>query len=276
MGKASEARRQASRLIRAGLSSPIVTDWVGRRKRLDLPAFLTELSAAGPEVVLADPQGGRDAHEHLMARWPETVTRIARPETLPDVVRRREQVRLHPMAPLSTAALASGGSVWVLGAGLTTPMEALGLVGVVAFTAAGASIGWRPRARSADRKFTLHGTAALVARAQSEMGANNLLALGAGPDAVAATEAHLTRLVAASNQLEALESQAVALELMDGTGAVRQAAQTPAELAMVHEIVARRADLVHALVCLGTLGQREGARLRSEEREGYGLPPMPS
>lgn len=276
MSKASEARKQASRLIRAGLSSPIVTDWVSRRKRLDLPAFLMELSASTPELVLADPQGARDAHEHLMARWPETVSRIARPDTLPDVVRRREKVRLHPMAPLSTAAVASGGSVWVLNAGLATPMEALGLVGVVAFTAAGASIGWRPRARSADRKFTLHGTAALVARAQSEMGDHNLLALGAGPDAVAATEAHLARLVAASNQLEGLESQAVASEVLDETGALRHPAQTPSELAMVTEIVARRADLVHALVCLGTLGQREGARQRSEERDGYDLPPMPS
>lgn len=267
MTKPGRARDQVSKLIKGGLNSPLVTDWIAKRRLADLPSFLSALATSGPSATLAHEQGARDAHAHLVAQWPTTVESLARPDSLPQVRERRERVRVHPLAPVATAATAAGGSVWITATEAAAPLEALGVVGVVAATAVVSAAWWRPRARPKDRTFTLSGTPALVARAQTELGDHGLLALTTGED-------HLTRLVAAAAQLEEVEAEGVRLGLLTDAGAVHQPARTPGELALVRELLERRTELVHSLVTLGSAGLAARAQQRAEEREGYGQPPL--
>lgn len=265
------AREQVAKLINQ--ATPVVSEWVARRRRPDLAGFLETLARTGPSDVLADPHSARDAQAYLMVQWANTVTQVARPDTLPEVVRRREQVRVHPAAPATTAAVASGGTVAVLAADLAAPLEVFGVAGVVVATALTSAVAWKPRARAEDRAFTLTGGPALVARAQVELAGHDLAALSSGSESGGRSEAQLTRVVASSRQLEDLEHEAERLGLLDGVGVIQHEARTPAEQALMGELLARRTDLVHAVLTLGSLGHAERAQQRADERDGYGLGP---
>lgn len=272
--KLPRAREAVTQLIKSSLAQPVISDWLAKRRRLELPEFLAAAMDTPAQTVLGDPAGSRDAFHHLLVQWPTTVQQIARPDSLPAVRERRERVRVHPLAPVSTAALSAAGAVAVTQGSWAAPLEAAGIVGVVAVTAWGALPLWKPRARAKDRHFTMVGTPALLARGQTELAEHPLAALTTSDAVRTVADQQLTQLVASGRQLEDLEREAATAGLLDEAGALRNPARTPAEQGLIGEVVARRLELLQAVVGLSTAGYTERAQQRTEERTGYGLEPQ--
>ncbi len=260
------ARDHVFGLLRTGLRDPRWTQWMTKHRRSDLATFLRALGATEPDDLLAQPAGRLDAHWHLVSHWSATVDRVARPETLPEVMEHRTRVRLHPVAPWGTASMAAVGSSMVVNAQWHTAWEVLGVAGVVAGTAWTSVALWRPRVRKQDRRFTLTGSRAVVARAEAVVADQGLLALGAGTSGI---DEHLGLLVGSSRLLEQLEIEGTESGLLSPEGMLVREPQTPADHALLVELTDRRAELVHALVQLGDVGHQHRAEQREQERHAY-------
>lgn len=268
-GGTERARDQVTRMVRDSLKDPRIGGWfnrqLSRHRRADLPTFLASLAATEPDVVLADEAGRLDAHLHLATQWRQTVHVVARPDTLPVVVEHRERVRVHPAAPAGTAVLASLGTASVMAA-TSGGVEVLSVAGV----ATGAAlVGWglcRPRARRHDRRYTVTGSPAVVARAEAELAEVGLLALGSGDGGL---DDHLGQLVGASRLLEELESEARDRGLLTRDGELIHPPQTPDEVALLDEVVGRRTEVLHALLVVSDTGRRHRAGMRAQERGAY-------
>ncbi|MDT0203589.1 hypothetical protein [Nocardioides sp. AE5] len=237
-----------------------------RRRPVDLATFLANLERSGATTVLATADGQRDALAHLGLSWPETVTALARPETLPEVVERRSRVRVHPAAPWLTAGTAAIGTSAVLAGSGPLALEVLGVAGVGVATALGSGWLWRPRASRADRRFTVAGAPALAARAMALH--SGALAVDAGDD----REIHrlLALVDAGAADVAATEAPASKAGLVQADGRlVPGEGHAPAHHALRDELLLQRAELVETLLRLQRLVQRTEQDERSSRRTAY-------
>ncbi|WP_067429860.1 hypothetical protein [Nocardioides jensenii] len=236
-----------------------------RRRPGDLGTFLLALDGTEAGHLLASPEGRRDALVHLGTAWQATVTVLARPDTLPEVVEHRTRVRVHPAAPWLTAGVAAAGSGAVVAGSAPVALEALGAAAVAAVTALGAGWLWRPRPSRSDRRFVIGGAAALTARAQalvsrqtghgSELrGAHRLLALIEG----------------GSEEVAHAEHAAAEAGLMDESHQlVVGTAMPPSHHALVDDVLLQRAELVRSLLGLQQLVVRVDEDARRSRRDAY-------
>ncbi|NYG57700.1 hypothetical protein BJ980_000623 [Nocardioides daedukensis] len=227
-----------------------------RRRPVDLATFLAALDVTEPRRLLDSAEGRRDARHHLDLAWEQTVSSLARPESLPEVVERRARTRVHPAAPWLTAAVAGGGGALVVSGSQPAPLEAVGVLAVVGVTAIGSAWTWRPRTAGRDRKFTVSGASAVLARAQ---------ALAAGqsvgdPEALRAADRLLALVQGDAQEAEAAEEAARAAGVVTPQGTLLPEGQlSPAHRAVADEVLTQRAELVRGLLHL------QGAVLRISE-----------
>lgn len=252
--------------IRTGLNDPRVAGWLAKHRRRDLPTYLTALEQAGPAATLADPAGGVDSRLHLVEQWTETVEVLARPDTLPSVLRARSRLRVHPAAPWVTSATAAAGSVAVVAQDASPWVEAPGVLGVVAVTAGLSALVFRARPTRRDRRHRPAGTQAVIARAEA------LLAIG-GPAALTSSDPGATdrvfgAMIGTVRVLEELEPELAGDGVLDEHGALVRA-ETPADEQAVAELLEHRAALVHGLLVLGSRGQQDRSAQRREEATAY-------
>jgi hypothetical protein len=260
----SSSIRTTRLVVDAVRASGLPERLVARRPR-DLPGFLAALQATGPDQVLASPEMRRDAMVHLGHRWSTSVAAIARPDSLPEVVRRRTRLRVHPVAPWATAGAAAGGSALVVAGAAPVWLEGLGVLVVAALTAVVSRIAWRPRPSHRDRRFALAGTPALAARADA------LLALGS-PTADAREQEEVDRRLAvlhgAARAAESVEKAAAEAGLLTGTD-LGATPGLPAHQRLAEELVLARARLVHDVLSLQETMRRLDARQRFLEQQEY-------
>ncbi|MFS3129120.1 hypothetical protein ACLM5J_12035 [Nocardioides sp. Bht2] len=242
-------------------------DRVRRRRPAPLPEFLEALVEIGPDAVLDDPSGVGDALLHLGRQWATTTETLAQPATLPAVVERRERLRVHPVATYATAGTSAAGTAVVVAGSAPIALEAIAVVGIVGATGLLSGWAWRPHARRRDRSFTVGGVAALTARSQALLVQQSSLLVQ--PDAMLAAERHLAVIQGLALTVESAEAVADTSRLIDAHGNLIAEPATPAERAMVIELVAHRTRLVHALLCQQSQAHRDQAAQRVEQHATY-------
>lgn len=266
MAQVGAGRKVASTLMNAVLDSGMI-ERLRRRRPAALPEFLEALLELGPDAVLAHPAGRDDATLHLGRQWSTTTEVLAHPASLPAVVARREKVRVHPAAAYTTAATASGGSVFVVAGGAPLVLEAIAVVGVVGVTGLVSAWAWRPRASRKDRSFTVAGAAALTARSEALLVHQSTLLVH--PDATRAAERQLAVVHGLALAVESAEAVAASGSLIDSRGDLLGDAETPAQRAQIAELITHRTRLVHALLRQQNDTQREEAAHRVEQQATY-------
>lgn len=244
-----------------------VLDRLRRRRPAALPDFLEALVRLGPDAVLDHPAGAGDALFHLGQHWASTAETLAQPTTLPAVVERRERLRVHPAAAYATAGVSAAGSAAIVAGSAPMALEVIAVVGVVGATGLISAWAWRPHARRRDRSFTLAGVAALTARSQALLVQQSSLLVQ--PEAMLAAERQLAVIQGLALTVESAEAVADNSRLIDAGGDLVAEPTTPAERAMVVELVGHRTRLVHALLCHQSQAHRDQAAQRVEQHATY-------
>lgn len=237
-----------------------------RRRPSDLGTFLAALDTAPAADLLTTTDGRRDAEAHLGTSWQATVTALARPDSLPQVVERRNRARVHPAAPWATAGVAAAGSGVLVAGSLAAPLEVLGVAGIAVVSALGAGWAWRPRPSRADRRHTLTGSEAMAARGQALLAAQT----SPDPEVHRATQRAHGLLLGHVDDVHVAERTATEAGLLDPDGhLIGQATLTPAHRAMIDDLLLQRAELAKALLALQHLGLRIDEDERRSRRDAY-------
>ncbi len=255
------ARAQLRRAVTLVQQSGIA-ERMGLRRPTPLPEFLTQLLETAPAH---DATGGTDVRDdllHLGRQWSATAAQVAHPASLPEVVERRNRVRVNPVAPWSTAAVAAGGAGVVVAGPWPGAVEVIAVAAVAGLSAAATGSIWRPRVARRDRKHTVHGGAALAARANLLVGAHAALDSGT-------SQALLGRVHGAARAVESVEVAARRAGLLDDLGNLSAEPQVPAHRQVVEELLHQRAELTHLVLRLQHTAQSWESRLRQEDRASY-------
>lgn len=249
------------------VSNSGVGDLVQRFRPVSRPDFLADLLARGTQEVLADKRGVKTAWQHLALGWQETVTAVAAPSTLPEVVERRNRQRVNPLAPWTTSATAGLGSVAVVAGDNEAWVEVLGVAGVIGIVGLVAAVLWRPRVRRVDRRFRVSGAAALTARA--DVLAGEVAHASLDPAMLQETDRVLVEITGGARALEELESEARRIGLLHADGSVLREPGIPAEQQVTTELLHVRGELLHDVLHLQALAQQLASRSRWEDRATY-------